>query len=368
MMAREGERYVPRRVLVTGGAGFIASHVVDRLLERRETHEVTILDAFERSANERNVTDDGRCSVVAGDVRDGALVREILRVKAIDTVLHFAAETHVDASFGNSLAFTETNVIGTHVALEAARRCGTIERFVHVSTDEVYGETLVDGGSEGTSVLAPTNPYSASKAAAEMLVVAYGTSYNLPYVITRGNNVYGPRQYPEKVIPKFIHLLRRGARVPIHGDGLGLRGYMHVRDAAAAFDVVLRAGENKSIYNIGAREERTVVSVARDLCAIFNRNPEEFLEYVEDRAFNDRRYFVDSSKLEELGWRQEIEWDVGLRETVDWYHRAIDERYWGDVEPALQAHPTHPPTHSPPTRRSLAAADAAAAAADAAAV
>jgi len=202
---------------------------------------------------------------VEGDIRSAELVRYIVQTQEIDTVLHFAAETHVDNSFGNSFTFTETNVMGTHVLLEASRLSKTVKRFLHVSTDEVYGEaSLLRGSSfESDSMLAPTNPYSASKAAAEMLVTAYGTSYNLPYVITRGNNVYGPRQFPEKAIPKFIHLLHRNQKVPIHGNGLALRSYMHVSDAAAAFDNILHKGENYNIYNIGAQEERTVVSVAR---------------------------------------------------------------------------------------------------------
>lgn len=180
-------------------------------------------------------------------------------------MLHFAAQTHVDNSFGNSFAFTESNILGTHTLLEACVQATTIKRFLHVSTDEVYGETSFKTSSrscEGASMLAPTNPYSASKAAAEMLVMAYGQSYGLPYIITRGNNVYGPRQYPEKAIPKFIHLLTKGRQIPIHGDGLALRSYMHVEDAASAFDCILHRGGTQQIYNIGAKEERTVLSVA----------------------------------------------------------------------------------------------------------
>lgn len=179
--------------------------------------------------------------------------------------MHFAAETHVDNSFGNSFKFTDTNVLGTHVLLEASVVTKTIKRFLHVSTDEVYGETSFTQASsncESDSMLAPTNPYSASKAAAEMLVMAYGQSYQLPYIITRGNNVYGPRQFPEKAIPKFISLLQRDSKVPIHGDGLSLRSYMHVTDSASAFEIILHSGETYSIYNIGASEERTINSVA----------------------------------------------------------------------------------------------------------
>lgn len=202
---------------------------------------------------------------VQGDISSADLVRFVLHTEEIDTVLHFAAETHVDNSFGNSFRFTKTNVFGTHVLLEACVRAGGIKRFLHVSTDEVYGEASYANGTSSCekSLLAPTNPYAASKAAAEMLVAAYGQSYGLSYVITRGNNVYGPRQYPEKAIPKFIHLLSRLKPIPIHGDGQALRSYMYVTDAARAFDVLLHHGAVNSVYNIGAQEERTVLSVAK---------------------------------------------------------------------------------------------------------
>ena len=228
-----------------------------------------MLDSLEYCASMKNLDAVSQSSknfkFIEGDIRSADLVKHILLSDEIDTVLHFAAETHVDSSFGNSFKFTETNVLGTHVLLEASRLCKTVKRFVHVSTDEVYGETSFLGNSsvEADSLLSPTNPYSASKAAAEMLVTAYGTSYNLPYVITRGNNDNGPRQFPEKVIPKFIHLLHRGKKLPIHGNGLALRSYMHVSDAASAFDYVLHQGENQNIYNIGAHEERTVLSIAK---------------------------------------------------------------------------------------------------------
>jgi len=201
---------------------------------------------------------------VKGDVRSADLVNHVMRSAAIDTVLHFAAETHVDNSFGNSFAFTETNVLGTHVLLEASVR-NKIRRFLHVSTDEVYGEssfTTSRSNCEVTSLLEPTNPYSASKAAAEMLVMAYGRSYGLPYVITRGNNVFGPHQYPEKAIPKFILRLRADRKITLHGDGSALRSYMHISDVVNAFDIILHKGGDEHVYNIGAKEERTIRSVA----------------------------------------------------------------------------------------------------------
>lgn len=241
----------PCGIMITGGAGFIASHVALRLLERYPTYKIIILDSLEYCSNLKNIgraIDEKLVTFVKGDIRSADLVNHLMVQHKIDTVLHFAAETHVDNSFGNSFAFTQTNVLGTHVLLESSVR-NKIKRFLHVSTDEVYGEssfTTSRSNCETTSLLAPTNPYSASKAAAEMLVMAYGQSYGLPYVITRGNNVFGPHQYPEKAIPKFIFLLRSNKKIALHGDGSTLRSYMHVSDAASAFDVVLHYGKKWS--------------------------------------------------------------------------------------------------------------------------
>ena len=209
-----------------------------------------------------------------------------------------------------------------------------MERFVHVSTDEVYGESsfeLEKSNTEHSSLLAPTNPYSASKAGAEMLVMAYGRSYDLPFIITRGNNVYGPNQYPEKAIPKFVILASRGERVPIHGDGRATRSYMHVDDTSSAFDYILHKGDIHQVYNIGTHEERTVLSVAQDVCTLVGKDPTGSIDFVPDRAFNDRRYFIDCSKLLNLGWRQSKPWEQGLRETANWYLTEDLCDYWGDL-------------------------------------
>lgn len=268
----------------------------------------------------------------------------VLRTEEIDTVMHFAAQTHVDNSFGNSFEFTENNIRGTHVLLEAVKTLGTIKRFLHVSTDEVYGESSYEldaANVESASLLEPTNPYSATKAGAEMLVMAYGRSYNLPYIITRGNNVYGPHQYPEKAIPKFIMLARNGLQIPLHGDGQATRSYMHVHDAASAFDTILHKGAEKGVYNIGAHEERTVLSVAEDIGKSLGLDIFKTITYVPDRKFNDRRYFIDCSKLLALGWTQKVSWEDGLKETIEWYTKNDDKSgYWGNLSGALVAHPT----------------------------
>ena len=280
---------------------------------------------------------------IMGDIQSADLVSYILRNENIDTIMHFAAQTHVDNSFGNSFAFTKNNILGTHVLLESCKMLGTIKRFLHVSTDEVYGESSYElnaSNTEHASLLEPTNPYSATKAGAEMLVMAYGRSYDLPYLITRGNNVYGPHQFPEKAIPKFIMLAKRGLQIPLHGDGMATRSYMHVADASSAFDIILHHGEDRSVYNIGAQEERTVRSVAEDICKELNLNADDIVTYVKDRQFNDRRYFIDCSKLLALGWKQEKSWEDGLRETIAWYEKNGENDYWGNLSAALVAHPT----------------------------
>ena len=280
---------------------------------------------------------------VRGDIRSLDFLTFVLAEEAVDTVLHFAAQTHVDNSFGNSLRFTLDNVYGTHVLLEACRIHGGVRRIVNVSTDEVYGEQS-HGQTESqaeTSTLEPTNPYAAAKAGAEMLVKAYGTSYGLPCITTRGNNVYGPGQFPEKLIPKFALLASRGERLPVHGSGQSTRSFIHVEDAAAAYDIILHKGVTGETYNIGSRRERSVLDVARDICAIFGRGVEGSVQLVEDRRFNDRRYFIDDKKLKALGWEEEVDWERGLGQTVDWYLGTPLAEFWEerDIQAALAAHP-----------------------------
>lgn len=216
---------------------------------------------------------------------------------------------------------------------------GQIRRFIHVSTDEVYGETEEDAivGNHEASQLLPTNPYSATKAGAEMLVMAYGRSYGLPVITTRGNNVYGPNQFPEKLIPKFILLAMKGQPLPIHGDGSNVRSYLYCEDVAEAFEVVLHKGEVGHVYNVGTKRERRVIDVARDICKLFNLDADSMIKFVENRPFNDQRYFLDDQKLKDLGWSERTIWEEGLKKTMDWYTSNPD--WWGDVSGALIPHP-----------------------------
>lgn len=320
------DTYKPKNVLITGGCGFIASHVVIRLAKNYPHYKIVVLDKMDYCASVNNlagVMDQPNVKLVKGDIQSMDLLSFVLQTEAIDTIMHFAAQTHVDNSFGNSLAFTMNNTYGTHVMLEAARMTGTIQRFINVSTDEVYG--------------------------AEMMCKAYLTSYKLPIIITRGNNVYGPHQFPEKLIPKFTLLAARGKDLPIHGDGGAVRSYLYVEDVAEAFDIVLHKGATGEVYNIGTEAERTVVDVARDIAHAFNL-PSSKVVHVKDRMFNDRRYYIGSSKLGSLGWRERTTWEEGLRKTISWYMETKCDEYWqGDLESALRPHPVLIGTSLTPT-------------------
>lgn len=367
---RGAEIYSPQNILITGAAGFIGSHVATLLATKYPKYkarsvfhfdrdrsatipltfisvqQVVVFDKLDYCSSPNNLSSIAHFDnfkFIKGDVCSSDFLLHVMRVEAIDTVLHFAAQTHVDNSFGNSFEFTHNNIFGTHVLLETVKTLGTVRRFIHVSTDEVYGESsyeLEKANIESVSLLEPTNPYSATKAAAEMLVMAYGRSYNIPYIITRGNNVYGPRQYPEKAIPKFIMLAQAGRAIPIHGDGMATRSYMHVNDAASAFDVILHKGGLREIYNIGAMQERTVLSVAHDIGKALGVELSGSITFVSDRKFNDRRYFIDCSKLYSLGWTEQIPWEDGLRDTVEWYKANGEESgYWLNLSEALLPHP-----------------------------
>lgn len=267
---------------------------------------------------------------------------EILKKHDIDTILHFAAETHVDRSFLNSLQFTRNNVIGTHVLLEASRMIHPqIKRFVHVSTDEVYGTCLSNAkAKDETAMFEPTNPYAATKAAAEHLVSSYRISYDIPTIITRGSNVYGPRQFPDKLIPKFIQILERGGKLPIHGDGSVLRSFIHVNDVASAFDCVLHCANVGDAFNISNGFEATVLQVSKMLLDMYEvKDHDKRLEFTRDRNFNDRRYFISHEALAKMGWQSAISFEEGLRETVNWYKN--NQNHWDEdlVKQSLSAHP-----------------------------
>jgi len=312
-----------KNVLITGGCGFIGSNFVNYMVEKYpKTHFINLdkLDYCATTKNNEPIQNLKNYKFVKGDILDEYLVLRLLNEHNIDAVIHFAAQSHVDNSFGNSIAFTQNNVLGTHKLLESSRIYGHLKRFIHISTDEVYGE-VHEGESHEHSTLDPTNPYAASKAAAEFMVKSYHYSFKLPIIITRGNNVYGPRQYPEKVIPKFLKLLESDQKCTIHGNGKNVRNFIHVLDTAKAVETILLKGEIGEIYNIGGRTELSVLEVATLLVHRLKPSDpvDKWLIYVEDRHFNDVRYSVSTDKLKSLGWSQTIDFQEGFEETVQWY-------------------------------------------------
>ena len=277
---------------------------------------------------------------VKGNICSSELVSYVLKAEAIDTIMHFAAQTHVDNSFGNSFQFTENNIMGTHVLLESAKVAG-IKRFIHVSTDEVYGEQRDDQEAMSEEqVLEPTNPYAATKAGAEFLAKSYLRSFKMPIIITRGNNVYGPHQFPEKLVPKFINQLMRGRKVTLHGTGGNKRNFLYVEDVARAFEKILFKAQIGVIYNIGGSNEVPNIQVAKDLIKLAgypDGKEDEMMTFVEDRIFNDHRYHINSDRLFELGWKEEVTWEEGIKTTFEWYRNHSNR--FGDIEHALVPHP-----------------------------
>lgn len=311
-----------KNILVTGGCGFIGSNFINYMLDTYTDIFIVNVDRLDYCADMNNVYHKERYRLVVTDLNNSVILNNTLESYNIDSIVHFAAQSHVDNSFGNSIQFTKDNVLGTHTLLECCRVYGKIKKFVHISTDEVYGE--VDNEHQGCnekSLLNPTNPYAATKAAAEFLVKSYYHSFKLPIVITRGNNVYGPRQFPEKLIPRFITKLLNNEKCPIHGQGKTRRNFIYSGDVSKAVDVILRKGEINEIYNIGSDDEYSVIEVLNKLLKELNisKSIEEVSEFVEDRAFNDFRYCIDSSKLELLGWKKTISFEDGLKQTIMWY-------------------------------------------------
>jgi len=307
-------------LLVTGGCGFIGSNFIRRVLGGRDDLSVLNLDALTYAGNPANLSDlagHPRYRFVQADICDRTAVREAFR-KGVHSVIHFAAESHVDRSIHDSGPFIRTNVLGTQVLLDAAREY-TVEKFVHVSTDEVYGSLGETGAFTETTPLAPSSPYSASKAASDLLVLSYAHTFGLPAVVTRCSNNYGPYQFPEKLIPVFIKNLLADHPVPVYGDGKQVRDWLHVGDHCAAIEAVWRKGRRGEVYNIGGRCERTNLEMTHELLRLLGK-AETLIRHVADRPGHDRRYAIDCSKIErELGWRPEVTFESGLADTVAWY-------------------------------------------------
>lgn len=314
-----------KKYLVTGGSGFIGSNFINYIFKKYENIFIVNIDAMYYSASNDNILEEIRNSnryvFTKGNLNSIDLLNYILNKYEIDTVIHFAAQSHVDNSFENSIQYTIDNILGTHTLLEACRIYGKLYKFIHFSTDEVYGEsmsTTEEKKKSEESILLPTNPYAATKASSEMIAQSYFRSFKIPITITRGNNVYGPNQYPEKLIPKFISLLNQNKKVTIHGDGLSIRAFIHVNDVCNAVDIIISKGNIGEIYNIGCDNEYSVIDIANILInKIKNTHKyDNWIEYVSDRPFNDKRYYISNQKLMELGWKIEMNFEDGINSLI----------------------------------------------------
>jgi len=314
-------------LLVTGGCGFIGSNFVNYYFRENAEIRIVNLDAMYYCASETNIDETVRNSdryhLIRGNLCSYDLISNILDIYKIDTVIHFAAQSHVQNSFDNALQYTSDNVVGTHTLLEACRKYGKLTKFIHISTDEVYGESMLTENEEKKhegSVLCPTNPYAATKAAAELIAKSYYHSFKMPIIITRGNNVYGPNQYPEKLIPRFIEQLLNGNKVTIQGDGSNVRAFLHVNDVCSALKLILEKGTIGEIYNIGSDDhsEYTVLQIAQTLIEKIACTKEysSWISYIEDRPFNDKRYYISNQKVKDLGWEIRVDFEQGIAELI----------------------------------------------------
>ena len=299
-------------LLITGGCGFIGSNFINYYFPKQKFNKLINLDAMYYNANENNIDtsiiQNDKYVLIKGNLNDISLIN-ILKKYHITHIIHFAAQSHVQNSFYNSLMYTNDNILGTHHLLESCRIYGHIKKFIHISTDEVYGESINDINEKHKtehSILCPTNPYAGTKAGAELIAQSYAHSFQLPIIITRGNNVFGPNQYPEKIIPLFIKLLKEDKKVTIQGKGTAVRAFLHSYDTSRAFEFILEKGQIGEIYNIGCDEgmEYSVMDIARILIKMIKHtdNVDDWIEYIEDRPFNDQRYYISNEKLKKLGW------------------------------------------------------------------
>ena len=313
-------------LLVTGGCGFIGSNFINYIFNKN-TYNIINIDNLYYCANIDNVEKHIQCSpyytFIRGNICSRDLIQHVLINYKINIIIHFAAQSHVDNSFENSIQYTNDNIVGTHNLLECSRLYNNLTKFIHISTDEVYGESMNDideMAKTEQSILCPTNPYAATKASAELIAQSYFHSFNMPIIITRGNNVYGPNQYPEKLIPKFINLLKNNQKVTIQGDGSNVRSFLHSNDAVTAFEIIINKGVIGEIYNIGCDEqmEYSILDVTKLLVKYIKNddNIDNYIEYIPDRPFNDKRYYISNSKIKNLGWDIYTSFEKGLQDLL----------------------------------------------------
>jgi dTDP-glucose 4,6-dehydratase len=330
------------RILVTGGAGFIGSNFARYVARAHPAWEIVVLDKLTYAGRRENLADlEGRPGFrfVTGDIADPHAVAEVL--PGCDYVVNFAAETHVDRSLYDAGGFIMTDVYGTFVLLEAARRAEGLKLFVQISTDEVYG-SVESGSSTEADPLMPRNPYSASKAGADRLAYSYWATYGIPVVVTRASNNYGPYQFPEKVIPLFVTHALDGIPLPLYGDGMNVRDWLHVEDHCRALDLLLEKGVPGETYNVGGGNEVPNIDLTRRILALLGK-PETLIRRVTDRPGHDRRYSLDCGRLRGLGWSAQVPFDEGLRATVEWYR--ANEAWWRPLKENSAAFREHYQRH-----------------------
>ncbi|MDX9702798.1 MAG: dTDP-glucose 4,6-dehydratase [Candidatus Auribacterota bacterium] len=318
-----------KNLLVTGGAGFIGSNFIHYMLAKYSDYSIVNLDSLTYAGNLENlalIQNDPRYTFVKGSIDNYDLVWDIFQKYRIDSVINFAAESHVDRSIMGPQIFIDTNIRGTQILLEAARNFG-ISRFIQISTDEVYGSLGDTGKFTETTPLSPNSPYSASKAGADMLVRSYYKTFKMPVLITRCSNNYGPYQFPEKLIPLMIKNARDNKPLPVYGKGTNIRDWIHVKDHCAAINLVLHNGKEGDVYNIGGENEWTNIDIVKTILKILNK-PDSLITFVTDRPGHDFRYAIDPSKIKrELGWKPEYTFETGIAETIEWY---INHQSWID--------------------------------------
>jgi dTDP-glucose 4,6-dehydratase len=323
------------RLLVTGGYGFIGSNFIRHILSKYPDYRIINFDALTYAGNPENLKDiqgDARYTFVKGKIEDAALVSDLVR--GADCVIHFAAESHVDRSIIDAQPFLTTNVMGTYVMLTASRDAGT-KRFIHISTDEVYGSLSDEGKFTEDTPLRPNSPYSASKASGDMLVRAYHETYGFPSILVRPSNNYGPYQYPEKFIPLMITNLLENRTIPVYGEGRNVRDWLFVSDTCNAIDLILHEGRDGEVYNVGGNAERRNIDIARKVLEMMGKD-ERAITYVADRPGHDYRYALENSKIErELGWKPSMDIDKGLEATILWYRE--NEWWWKPLKERLSS-------------------------------
>jgi len=320
-------------ILITGGCGFIGSNFINYFFDKiSNKYDIEFnlinIDCLNYCSDienvEQNIRNKSNYYFYQENICNKDFILRLLNKHEITHIIHFAAQSHVQNSFDNSLDYTNDNILGTHVLLESSRVYNKLKKFIHISTDEVYGESLLNESElkkNEQSILCPTNPYAATKAAAELIAKSYYYSFKLPIIITRGNNVYGPNQYPEKVIPRFIELLLKNEKITIQGDGNNVRGFMHVQDTCSAIEQILFCGTIGEIYNIGCDEnsEISIIELAKILIKKIKKENDysKYISYIQDRPFNDKRYYISNNKLTNLGWKQNVLFETGIDELIN---------------------------------------------------